>query len=206
MGHDEIERVSRFYTHRFLWKASQHLQQIASSEDNRGSRYLRYTSLLTLFFALAAYINFLGKATFPKEWKKANFKKDPYRGTLGKLRWLAEEKRLDVPLLLDTSVRPVQTFIVMQKVRNHLAHGKLDIVRTVEKKDLNSLEWMKDFIPSKLEHYVHSGFENNALEDVEEATKILHQAAMEAYPYNRELRLTPHPLRGTERMEVGGTT
>jgi hypothetical protein len=114
------------FTHRLLWHTAQSLREAASSESAGTAHYL-LGALVFVFFALEAYLNYLGPHVAPKEWtdeRRFFSQNKTYRGTLGKLELLAH--RLHIPLDKDT--RPYCTVRTLNKKRDFLAHPRPELV------------------------------------------------------------------------------
>jgi hypothetical protein len=80
--------------------------------------------MLMAYFAFEAYLNLAGPRVDPEAWKneKEFFNKDPYRGTRGKLNRICEK----IGFKLESGKRPYQTIRELRRLRDFLAHGKLE--------------------------------------------------------------------------------
>lgn len=116
--HQEYE----VFNHRIVWSAARLNLTLTSSEPPAGKCFSLAAMILT-FFAFEGYLNWLGGLLCKDVWKKERqfFAKQPYTGTLGKLKYLREH--LSLPPLNEKK-RPLSTLIMLYKIRNFLAHTK----------------------------------------------------------------------------------
>src|SRR5690606_33857575 len=108
------------FTHRYLWHCSLTLDAQASREEG-GSAAFELAALLFVYLAFEAYLNYLGPRVCPEEWKdeRKSFgaeSKNRFRGTLGKLRLVADR----TGLVLDTGTRPYQTIAELDRRRDRI--------------------------------------------------------------------------------------
>ena len=190
------------YTHRILWNASQHLYEQAR-EDSANSFYMRISCLVMLYSALESYTNYLGEILKPDVWRdeRTFFNSEPYKGTgtLGKVQFLMKECRSPE---LDKSRRPYQTLRNLQKARNFLVHGRTEEVQQEMERDPQE---MPKAAVMFLDKHATKAQLKQALEDVEQVIRTLHQAAQSAFQNDRNIKLDLDPLIGTERLEIGSS-
>lgn len=196
-------RTSRFFTHRFLWKASESLRaQISTTERN--PNHFEYTAYLTIYFALESYLNYVGETVFPETWENERnfFSNGNYKGTFGKLKWLSEQ--LNVQRVSDTSQRPGQTISNLNKIRNLLVHGYVDINEVYEEINFEDLN-IKSMLQNSIEKRIHDEFLDHCFDDVEKIISVLHEEAKNDSRNGREYKLEPNALLGSVQIESGGT-
>lgn len=120
---------AEFHTHQTLWLYATLMGDLLIENQN-GNAYvdveeaLMCSMLLNIAFAIEAHANYLLEAVCPMEYEneKKLFSEDDYRGTLGKLRFLAE--RLNVSL--DRGSRPLQTIKELFTWRDLMVHGRIE--------------------------------------------------------------------------------
>jgi hypothetical protein len=120
---------SEFVTYRALWVAAKRLLTDANREaEGRANRLIGAT--LCTYFALEGFANDLGERIAPGEWanEKEFFGRGAQRGTLGKIRFLAEITRSS----LDRGSRPYQTLRELERVRHDLVHPRTVIGMEVD--------------------------------------------------------------------------
>src|SRR5687768_2096004 len=85
------------YTHRHLWHAAEMLRERGRGPED-GNGILLMASTVFVYLAVEAYTNDLGARVCPSEWadERNFFSTGDFRGTLGKLAYLA--KMLGVPV------------------------------------------------------------------------------------------------------------
>ena len=112
---------SEHRTYRSLWYASAHLETTVRTSEE-GSTYAQMGSVLCLYFALEGFLNDLGERVAPDIWSKEQefFSKGEFRGTIGKLGYLAKLNGFAV----DRSRRPYQSVKQLEKVRHDLVHPR----------------------------------------------------------------------------------
>ena len=115
------------YYHRFLWSAAGRLIQEAD-ELPEGKWYAYLSALVLSFFSFEGLLNYMGHELYPEVWEEERtfFVKNPYRGTAGKLEFLAE--KLSVPI--DDSCRPYRSFRYLLAFRNEVAHVRHETIDT----------------------------------------------------------------------------
>ena len=116
-----------------LWHTATYLLDIGANRT-RGQFHPLLAASVFAFFAFEAYLNEVGRHLAPEVWARERdfFAKGKYQGTLGKFRYLA-----DVTSYQYSSVtRPFQTVRLLARVRDQLAHGRVETfdVRTSLKK------------------------------------------------------------------------
>jgi hypothetical protein len=112
---------SEHRTYRSLWAAAATLEQDAL-ENPVGSTYRLVGSAVCLYFALEGFLNDLGERIAPREWSEERefFSKGEFRGTLGKLAYLASL----CDLKLDVSRRPYQSLKQLEGIRHEMVHPR----------------------------------------------------------------------------------
>ena len=112
------------YTFNVLFNGCNHALKLAQ-ESEQGSRYTCMFSMLSAAFAVEAYLNHLGQDRFgDREWERIERGMNPE----SKLRVLAKL----ISYELDFSRRPCQTFAVIFKYRNALAHARTETLTFVD--------------------------------------------------------------------------
>ena len=133
----KIERQQAFetYNHGILWRATQINLQLATS-PNKDAKFFALGSMLLSVLAFEGYLNWLGSRIAPKVWKDERqfFSKKPFRGTLGKYRYLAELLHLPAP---DPSQDAFQTAKRLLKLRDRIVHPKTEAGNRSVKEPLN---------------------------------------------------------------------
>ena len=120
----ERQQKYEIYNHRILWMVAERNLQTATSSQKEAT-FHALGAMLLHFFAFEGYLNWLGNRIAPEVWKeeKEFFSRPPYRGSLGKYRFLAKVVRLPVP---DVSHGPFQTAKDLLKLRDMAVHPKAD--------------------------------------------------------------------------------
>lgn len=197
---DKYDIEHRSYTHRYLWRTAIGLFELSKGEVRRPD-YLHLSCMVMTFFALEAYLNFLGEILFPEVWKdeRTFFNTPPYKGTMGKLAYLADHCGMSQ---LDKSRRPYQTVKNLHKIRDFMAHGRMEVIR---KEVTFRPDRLPDFLPNFFDKHVSASAARKGLDDTEQLIKGLHDAAQKRFKTVRDLKLTPSPLSGTERFETGSS-
>jgi hypothetical protein len=160
-----------FFVHRYLWLAYMHFSDRQSTPVT-GSAFPNMAALLTLYFALEGFLNYLGARVCPEAWQDERrfFSGGDYPGTLGKLDYLANE----LGVQLDRGSRPYQSLRELDKRRDALVHPRVEnISRTVQLPDPN---YMPPIEPSVFA-IAEDGWLKLAGEDVESIADLLHHAA-----------------------------
>ncbi|MGM0588570.1 MAG: hypothetical protein ACQETE_09170 [Bacteroidota bacterium] len=196
-------RTSHFFTHRFLWKTSKSLRAQISTTD-RNPTHFEYTAYLTIYFALESYLNYIGESVFPEIWENERdfFSNGNFKGTVGKLKWLS--KKLNVPRVSDTSQRPGQTISNLNKIRNLLVHGSIDINELYEEINFEDLN-IDSMLQNSIEKRVHDEFLDHCFDDVKNIISTLHEEAKNDSNNGIKYKLEPNALLGSVQIESGGT-
>jgi hypothetical protein len=116
-----VEREVSTYAE--LWHGAKILHDKAES-DPSGSHYVFMSALVLYAFTIEAYCNAVGPDLFGTAWsdgEDAIERKSP----LGKLALISAAVKVPVA----RGCRPWQTFAMLFRVRNHLAHGKIISVK-----------------------------------------------------------------------------
>jgi hypothetical protein len=129
MAKHKVIVTGEFHTHQILWLHATLMNDLRIENQN-GHAYvdieeaLACSMLLNIAFAIEAHANYLLEAVCPSEYEdeKTFFSKGEYRGTLGKLCFLA--KQLDVAL--DRGSRPFQTIKDLFKWRDLMVHSRIE--------------------------------------------------------------------------------
>jgi len=123
------------FAHKLLWDSSQRHISIAA-ERPQDSWMLHLSAGLLAAAAFEAYLNYVGGEILPHVWKdeRKNFSAEPYRGTMGKLKRIAEELRTTLP---PKSRRPLAGVVELQDLCDKIVHAspKKAIYRSVHKQD-----------------------------------------------------------------------
>lgn len=112
-------------THLMLWGVA---KEQASEALKRTEGYFSPSVIARVFayHTVEAYLNYVGEKIAPDIWKDEQkyFQKQPYpyRGALGKLRWLMNE----VGLVWTPNDRPLKTILELKEIRDLIAHGKVE--------------------------------------------------------------------------------
>jgi hypothetical protein len=112
--------------HRLLWTI---VKEQAEETEKRAEGWF-YPGIVARVFAyhtIEAYLNYVGERIAPEIWEDEwnYFRKDPYRGAVGKLR-----KVMDlVGMSWTPDDRPLKTVLALKEVRDLIAHGKPEKLR-----------------------------------------------------------------------------
>jgi hypothetical protein len=146
----------------------------AARKTEEGSYHGFLASVLFSYFAFEAFLNFLGYRIATDQWKNERtfFSTDPYRGTFGKLRFLAEKCQVNI----DLKQRPWSTLKELSTARYAVTHAHLDrvdqVVRAATAAELPS------HVPPVIFRYGERDFAELVLADVEAAGDQILQAAI----------------------------
>ena len=124
MAKDPKVRVAgEHYTHIHLWHTATDLLGIGERLEE-GKRSPLLAASVFAFFAFEACLNGVGRRLAPGVWRceRKVFAKGKYRGTLGKFKYLAGK----TGYLYSSDTRPFQTVCELAKVRDLLAHGRVE--------------------------------------------------------------------------------
>lgn len=165
-----VTKQRTVHTYAELWHASDCLLAMGI-ENPKGSMFQFLSSAILTAFALEAYLNHVGAATF-KCWGQID-RLPPW----SKMELLCEE--LGVAFPGGTSARPLQTVAKLLNFRNTMAHGRSHkieakpIMRTTE----NYLSVYHEELLSDWERLVQTDrFAKRAREDVGDVLQRLHDA------------------------------
>jgi hypothetical protein len=169
------KREATFYTHSFLWSDFEEVWKLLGTRDDI-YRGLFTSALILLYSCLEAHLNFLGTVLFPDQWAEERefFGGKPYRGTLGKLRFLADQ--LDVTI--DKGRAPYTTLRQLEKRRHQLVHPHLEQgEERMQFTDPRELQPLK----SAYNGLIRRDFLRSARSAVEEVANLLQRAAFKKY-------------------------
>lgn len=112
--------TSHHYTHQALWTGANVLRELG--KDPAGGLFASVASALFAYIAFEGFLNDLGETLAPEAWKgeRSFFAKRPYKGTMGKLAFLAQEAGYD----LDKGRRPYTTLRQLDRRRSGLVHPR----------------------------------------------------------------------------------
>lgn len=168
------------YNHRILWAAAERNVALANDPNNQDAKFFALGSMFLFFAAFEGYLNWLGTRIAPEVWKEERefFSRSPFKGTLGKYRFLATILRLPDP---DPSQGPFQTATDLLKLRDMVAHPKSEAGE-------RSVKCRKGDFPqhyqSELEKKVSADAATRARDHLKELADALHCEANEAYSGN----------------------
>jgi hypothetical protein len=111
------------FAHRLLWVSSQRHLDIAAERPNDDSWMLHLSAGLLAAAAFEAYLNYIGEELLPEVWveERKFFSAEPYRGTEGNLRRIAEEVQWTLP---PKTRKPFAGLLELQSLRDKLVHAK----------------------------------------------------------------------------------
>jgi hypothetical protein len=181
--------TAEHFTHRTLWLTAQHLHELGLSKEE-GGFYPLLSAGLFAFLAFEAFLNELGHAIAPEIWRQERdfFRGREFRGTLGKLLYLAQHSGLS----LKKGERPYQTIRMLAAQRHRLVHGRTErqdkVVRFSNAREIPSLR-------PAIDSFADEGFVGRALLDVEAMSDNLLAAAQQ--------RHGKHVMLGSARAFVG---
>jgi hypothetical protein len=139
----KVAVTGEFHTHQTLWLHAVSMKDLRIENQNREAygdfeEALACSMLLNIAFAVEAHANYLLELACPTEYEDERnfFSKGDYKGTLGKLCFLAQH--LDVSL--DKGSRPYQTLKELFDWRNLMVHSQIERQEyKVECADLNKI-------------------------------------------------------------------
>jgi hypothetical protein len=126
--------------------------------------------MLMVYFAYEAYLNLVGPRVDKEAWKNERdfFSRLPYRGTQGKLDRICEKIGIEI----DRGRRPYQTIQELGRLRDFLAHGKLETYGfEVDVEEGKEPDMFRDLQIYKM---VTRQNADRALKDAEEFIEYLH--------------------------------
>jgi len=139
------------------------------------SAYLRLSALLLVHTAFESYLNHLGAIVCPVTWKDERnfFTRTPYRGTLGKYRFLAEH--LHVPIA--RGELPYQDLKDLDSWRNFVVHGRDENHGITVRRGPEGIE-----IKDEMFLFSLNRFAERIRDSIETACNALNSAALEIAP------------------------
>jgi hypothetical protein len=163
------------FAHRHLWdSAMRHLRLAEANPED--SWHLHLSAAFLAAVAFEAYLNFLGDEMLPHVWKDERivFTQEPYRGTMGKLKRIAEELCWPLPR---RDRKPLSGYCELVALRDKVAHARQVKVeyRKVHRDDqFPSLPrgWLEAEAPPKRVRRLIS--------DVEALASLLHAQVMQS--------------------------
>ena len=153
-----------------LWHTANYLLGIGVRRK-KGKYHPLLAASVFAFFAFEAYLNEMGRWLDSEVWNRERefFAREKYRGTLGKFKYLAEK----TGYTYSSDTRPFQTVRSLAKVRDLLAHGRVeafDVRTSVSRAD------SVDLTPRLLE-WGQVSFARRAIADVQNLSDGLMAAA-----------------------------
>jgi hypothetical protein len=170
------ELRAEFYRHNTLWTAAHVLRNFGATPD--GGLFGRLAALLFCYLAFEGMLNHLGEALFPADWARERdlFTRPPFKGTLGKLSFLASK----CGLTLAKGRRPFYTLKLLDTRRSLLVHPRTERRRrTISFLDPRQLPRE---LASELDDWTTDRAIARAFEDVERMSADLVAAARSAFP------------------------
>lgn len=164
------------FAHRLLWNSSQRHLAIAAERPKEDHWMLHLSAGLLAAAAFEAYLNHLGEELLPQIWAKERkfFSVEPYRGTGGKIKRIAEEIHWVLPA---KTRKPFSGLVELQNLRDKLVHAKPKkaAYRSVHKEG----EWPK--LPSTwLYREASAKRVRSLIADVEAFSVSLHNAVLQS--------------------------
>jgi hypothetical protein len=119
-----VRITGEHYTDIQLWHTATYLLDLGVRR-RKGSFHPLLAASVFAFFAFEAFLNEMGRQLDPDVWKRERdvFGAGTYRGTLGKLKYLANK----TGFVYRAGVRPYQTVRALASVRDALAHGRTEV-------------------------------------------------------------------------------
>lgn len=110
------------FAHRLLWDSARRHLAIAKERPD-DSWFLHLSAGLLAAAAFEAYLNYLGEEMLPDVWanERQFFSAEPYRGTHGKLKRIAEELDWTLP---PKSRKPFSGLVEAQSLRDKMVHAR----------------------------------------------------------------------------------
>jgi len=121
--------TAEYFIHQYHWLHAKELFELSTTKAGNPV-VLDTTGLLSVAFAVEAHANWLLEAGCPTEYadERAFFNTEPYRGTLGKLTFLAV--RLEIPL--DRGARSFQSLRSLSIWRDRMVHARVERLERTE--------------------------------------------------------------------------
>lgn len=193
------EIAGQFFTHQHLWNCAKALLSQPETKSPTDG-YFATAGMLMAYFAYEAYLNLVGPRIDTEAWKNERdfFSKLPYKGTQGKLQRICEKIGIEV----DCGKRPYQTIRDLGRLRNFLAHGKLDTYAfEIDVEKGKEPDMFRDVQIYKM---VNRENADRALKDTEEFIEYLH-ARITAKRKGNEILFKGKALMFPLALASGGT-
>ncbi len=159
------------FPHRTLWICAKTLNKKARKEK-KGSKYPDMAACLMAYLSYEAYLNILLSRLDQTVWENERefFSKGKYRGTEGKLIWIAE---FCGDFSWDRGSRPYQTIKKMSQLRNRMAHAKpSSFTEEIIHNDDDDINWWaRDAFEE-----VNQDFVSRVLDDFEIFMEYVHES------------------------------
>jgi hypothetical protein len=168
------EVAGQGFTHQVLWGCAKTLLSQPETQTPADGHF-QMAGMVIVYFTYEAYLNVVGPRIDSKTWSNERefFSKDPYRGTQGKLDWICEKIGIEV----ERGKRPYQTITELAKLRDLLAHGKIDSYTfEVDVKEGKQPDLFRDL---QLYKMVNREKADRALKDTEDFIEYLHDQIRE---------------------------
>jgi hypothetical protein len=168
------------FTHRALWTGAQVLRVLGKTSE--AGQYASVASALFVYLAFEGFLNDLGETIAPTEWgrERAIFTKPSFKGTLGKLAFLAERCGAG----LEKGRRPYSTLKALDTRRSRLVHPRTErLAKTVTFGDPRDIP---DRLESQAMSFATDRFLKHAFADTEAVADQLVSAARARF--SREMR------------------
>jgi len=183
------------YLHKAAWEVVK--RQIAHAEANpKGSLYDDLVAMVFAFHCIEGYLNFVGEKVAPDLWanERLTFK---HTGLTGKLATICQRCGIGTP---DNGRRPFATVVELRKLRDRMAHPKIQKVR-------KTVEFMEGKLPplfpkSYLATLISHTNAIRARDDVKLIADEIHAAAVAEFPH---LALGRDALEGMHSMHSSTT-
>ncbi|BCS94585.1 hypothetical protein DSLASN_02170 [Desulfoluna limicola] len=155
------------YTHIYLWEACT-IQYQHLTETDKGTIFYEISTCILAHCALEAYINFVGEIILPEIWEQED--KPPFLSIHKKIQKIIQKSKIS----LNKRERPYQTIVQLTKIRNFLAHAKIDKYEINIEHDESE---PPNMFHSKLYNEIlPEGIVAKVIEDVESFCNIIHAA------------------------------
>lgn len=181
------------YTHRVLWQTAKHLIQVA--ETPKGAFYPHLAAMLTLYFVVEAYLNFVLDVLDPEAFKQ---ERKRFGGDMGQK---AAHVCSVAGLTLDRGAMPYQ-FIAYELgvLRDKVVHAKPETydpeIRGVDPDELPFMQ------PTEFDRRVSGENCERAVQVVQQFCTMIHAAALNHASAQQRLRLGPEPLDGPTQIQT----
>jgi hypothetical protein len=187
--------------HRHLWNGALTLKQIAdetAAEMRLGWVYPRLGAALFQYFALEAFLNYVGEQVAPTEWKNERryFGDSEYRGTTGNLDSLLA--KLDLEPTYPRGKRPYNTITKLVQGRHGVVHPRPERFR----KKVRTTKGGMDMVDARIYQLARPGFFERVKEDVESICDAILAKAEPRLPHGRAAR-RGRAFHGSATVQVG---